>query len=87
VGKTIDNGLYLLIIYFSWCAVVLTIWYMSKVLKMMVNAFGNNQNYRVQLYLFMPVSLFFTGSIFSPEYAFLIVCPFILRKALNITQS
>ncbi|MCM2775519.1 hypothetical protein LP675_31430, partial [Escherichia coli] len=26
----------------------------------------------------------FTGSIFSPEYAFLIVCPFILRKALNI---
>jgi len=35
----------------------------------------------------MPVSLFFTGSIFSPEYAFLIVCPFILRKALNITQS
>ena len=87
VGKTIDNGLYLLIIYFSWCAVVLTVWYMSKVLKMMINAFGNNQNYRVQLYLFMPVSLFFTGSIFSPEYAFLIVCPFILRKALNITQS
>ncbi|MBF0080537.1 colanic acid polymerase, partial [Escherichia coli] len=27
-----------------------------------------------------------TGSIFSPEYAFLIVCPFILRKALNITR-
>ncbi|WP_262810211.1 hypothetical protein, partial [Escherichia coli] len=25
-------------------------------------------------------------SIFSPEYAFLIVCPFILRKALNITR-
>ncbi|MFY4544819.1 hypothetical protein, partial [Escherichia coli] len=24
--------------------------------------------------------------IFSPEYAFLIVCPFILRKALNITR-
>ncbi|MDM7094344.1 hypothetical protein QUG75_23330, partial [Enterobacter hormaechei] len=24
--------------------------------------------------------------IFSPEYAFLIVCPFILRKALNITS-
>ncbi|EEW8525175.1 hypothetical protein, partial [Escherichia coli] len=22
----------------------------------------------------------------SPEYAFLIVCPFILRKALNITR-
>ncbi|MGP0709914.1 putative colanic acid polymerase WcaD, partial [Escherichia coli] len=41
-------------------------------------------NFRVQLYLFTPVSLFFTGSIFSPEYAFLIVCPFILRKALNI---
>jgi putative colanic acid polymerase len=60
---------------------------MSKVVKMMINAFGNNQNYRVQLFLFTPVSLFFTGSIFSPEYAFLIVCPFILRKALNITHS
>lgn len=54
--------------------------------KMMINAFGDNRNFRVQLYLFTPVSLFFTGSIFSPEYAFLIVCPFILRKALNITR-
>jgi len=58
-----------------------------KVIKMMRTAFGNNENYRVQLWLFTPVSLFFTGSIFSPEYAFLIVCPFILRKALNITNS
>ncbi|EPN1682949.1 colanic acid polymerase WcaD [Cronobacter sakazakii] len=87
VGKTIDNGLYLLIIYFSWFAVLLTGWYMSRVGKMMINAFGNNQNFRAQLWLFTPVSLFFTGSIFSPEYAFLIVCPFILRKALNITDS
>lgn len=86
VGKTIDNGLYLLIIYFSWFAVLLTLWYLFKVFKMMINAFGDNQNFRVQLYLFTPVSLFFTGSIFSPEYAFLIVCPFILRKALNITS-
>lgn len=38
--------------------------------KMMINAFGDNRNFRVQLYLFTPVSLFFTGSIFSPEYAF-----------------
>ncbi|EOV9008537.1 colanic acid polymerase WcaD [Cronobacter malonaticus] len=87
VGKTIDNGLYLLIIYFSWFAVLLTGWYMFRVGKMMINGFGNNQNFRVQLWLFTPVSLFFTGSIFSPEYAFLIVCPFILRKALNITDS
>ncbi|WP_110877221.1 colanic acid polymerase WcaD [Franconibacter helveticus] len=87
VGKTIDNGLYLLIIYFSWFAVLLTCWYMYRVVKMVLNAFGNNQNFRVQLWLFTPVSLFFTGSIFSPEYAFLIVCPFILRKALNITAS
>ena len=86
VGKTIDNGLYLLIIYFSWFAVILTLWYMGKVMKMMINAFGDNQNYRVQLYLFTPLSLFFTGSVFSPEYAFLIVCPFILRKALNIAR-
>ena len=86
VGKTIDNGLYLLIIYFSWFAVFLSLWYMGKVIKMMINAFGDNRNFRVQLYLFTPVSLFFTGSIFSPEYAFLIVCPFILRKALNITR-
>jgi len=87
VGKTIDNGLYLLIIYFSWLAVILTGWYMFKVAKMTMNAFGNNQNFRVQLFLFTPISLFFTGSIFSPEYAFLIVCPFILRKALNIVSS
>ena len=86
VGKTIDNGLYLLIIYFSWFAVILTLWYMGKVMKMMITAFGDNQNYRVQLYLFTPLSLFFTGSVFSPEYAFLIVCPFILRKALNIAR-
>ena len=87
VGKTVDNGLYLLIIYFSWFAVILTVWYMSKVIKMMRTAFGNNENFRVQLWLFMPMSLFFTGSIFSPEYAFLIVCPFILRKALNISSK
>lgn len=87
VGKTVDNGLYLLIIYFSWFAVLLTIWYMWKVLKMMGTAFGNNENFRVQLWLFVPVSLFFTGSIFSPEYAFLIVCPFILRKALGMTTT
>lgn len=86
VGKTIDNGLYLLIIYFSWFAVILALWYMGKVMKKMINAFGDNQNYRVQLYLFTPLSLFFTGSVFSPEYAFLIVCPFILRKALNIAR-
>ena len=86
VGKTIDNGLYLLIIYFSWFAVILSLWYMGKVTKMMMNAFGDNQHYRVQLYLFTPLSLFFTGSVFSPEYAFLIVCPFILRKALNIAR-
>lgn len=87
VGKTIDNGLYLLIIYFSWFAVILTLWYLFKVGRMTINAFGNNQNFGVQLYLFTPVSLFFTGSIFSPEYAFLIVCPFIFRKALNITRN
>lgn len=86
VGKTIDNGLYLLIIYFSWFAVLLALWYLWKVMKMMLNAFGDNQSYRVQLYLFTPMSLFFTGSVFSPEYAFLIVCPFILRKALNIAR-
>ncbi|MBV8042436.1 colanic acid polymerase WcaD [Pluralibacter sp.] len=87
VGKTIDNGLYLLIIYFSWFAILLTVWYLLNVAKMTITAFGNNQNFGVQLYLFFPVSLFFTGSIFSPEYAFLIVCPFILRKALKITHS
>jgi putative colanic acid polymerase len=87
VGKTIDNGLYLLIIYFSWFAIILTVWYMARIVKMLRGAFGNNQNFRVQLWLFMPLSLFFTGSIFSPEYAFLIVCPFILRKALNNTDS
>lgn len=86
VGKTIDNGLYLLIIYFFWFAVFLLLWYMGKVIKMMINAFGDNCNFCVQLYFFTLVLLFFTGLIFSLEYAFLIVCLFILRKALNITR-
>ncbi len=73
-------------LFFLVRGVFLSLWYMGKVIKMMINAFGDNRNFRVQLYLFTPVSLFFTGSIFSPEYAFLIVCPFILRKALNITR-
>jgi len=87
VGKTIDNGLYLLIIYFSWLAIILSGWYLWKVVKMMAHAFGDNPNFRVQLWLFTPISLFFTGSIFSPEYAFLIVCPFILRKAIGQPDS
>lgn len=53
VGKTIDNGLYLLIIYFSRFAVFLSLWYMGKVIKMMINAFGDNRNFRVQLYLLL----------------------------------
>ncbi len=36
----------------------MTLWYMGKVLKMALNAFGDNRNFRVQLYLFTPVSLF-----------------------------
>lgn len=87
VGKTIGNGLYLLIIYFSWLAILLSGWYLYNVLKMIKGAIGNSQNFRVQLYLFTPMLLFFTGSIFSPEYAFLIVSPFILRKALKITDG
>ncbi len=60
VGKTIDNGLYLLIIYFSWFAVILALWYMGKVMKMMINAFGDNPNYRVQLYLvYAAVAVFY----------------------------
>jgi hypothetical protein len=86
VGKTIDNGLYLLVIYFSWFAVILFLLCLWQILKMMLNSFGDNRNFRVQLYLFTPLSLFFTGSIFSPEYTFLIVCPFIFRKALNIVR-
>ncbi|MGS9064337.1 colanic acid polymerase WcaD, partial [Salmonella enterica subsp. enterica serovar Infantis] len=57
VGKNIDNGLYLLIIYFSWFALLMTLWYMGKVLKMSLNDFGDNLNFRVQLYIFTPVSL------------------------------
>lgn len=83
VGKTVDNGLYLLIIYFSWLAVILYVWYLNKLRKVVKNSFGVQSNFLIQLYLFTPMSLFFTGSIFSPEYIFLLVCPFVLRKALN----
>ena len=59
VGKTIDNGLYLLIIYFSRFAVFLSLWYMGKVIKMMINAFGDNRNFRVQLYLLLRYRCFY----------------------------
>lgn len=71
VGKTIDNGLYLLIIYFSWFAVLMTLWYMGKVLKMALNAFGDNRNFRVQLYLlrrcrcFLPVQYLARNMLFN----------------------
>lgn len=47
VGKIIDNGLYLLIIYFFWFVVFLSLWYMGKVIKMMINVFGDNCNFCV----------------------------------------
>lgn len=47
VGKIIDNGLYLLIIYFFWFVVFLLLWYMGKVIKMMINVFGDNCNFCV----------------------------------------
>lgn len=58
VGKTIDNGLYLLIIYFSGSRCFIAVVH-GESDKMMINAFGDNRNFRVQLYLFTPVSLFY----------------------------
>lgn len=57
VGKTIDNGLYLLIIYFLVRSANDAVVY-GESFKMALNAFGDNRNFRVQLYLFTPVSLF-----------------------------
>jgi putative colanic acid polymerase len=87
VGKTIDNGLYLLMIYFSWFAVILTAGYLYYVFKLFINAFGNNRNFACSCIFSRRYHYFLPVSIFSPEYAFLIVCPFILRKALNIADS
>ncbi|MCL7666995.1 putative colanic acid polymerase WcaD, partial [Klebsiella pneumoniae] len=44
VGKTIDNGLYLLIIYFSWFEAFLWLWNLGKVIQMLTKAFGDNRN-------------------------------------------
>lgn len=53
VGKTIDNGLYLLIIYFFLVRGAFITVVHGKVIKMMINAFGDNRNFRVQLYLLL----------------------------------
>lgn len=58
VGKTIDNGLYLLIIYFLVRGVFITVVH-RKVIKMMINAFGDNRNFRVQLYLLLRYRCFY----------------------------
>ncbi|MFG6656324.1 putative colanic acid polymerase WcaD [Scandinavium sp. M-37] len=86
VGKTVDNGIYLLVIYFSWFGIVIAGCFLLKLCGIFFSQFGKNYGYYTQLYLFVPLSLLFTGSIFSPEYIFLVVCPFILRKAINHSE-
>ncbi len=62
VGKTIDNGLYLLIIYFLVRSASDAVVY-GKVLKMALNAFGDNRNFRVQLYLLRRCRCFYRFNI------------------------
>lgn len=63
LGTSLDNGVYLLIFYFGWLAVLgIGVWALLAL---------RNRVYFVQ-FLFLLSILAFTGAIFSPEFAFLV---------------
>ncbi len=84
VGKTLDNGIYVLIVHFSWLAILAIAVYLFCFMKIFCSEVKINRNGKdkgiVILLLFVPLSLMFTGAIFSPEYIFTIIAPVIARK-------
>jgi putative colanic acid polymerase len=87
VGKTLDNGIYVLIVHFSWFAVFAIAYYFYVLLKKLlivtqIRQGAENNGVLLPLF-FVPLSLMFTGAIFSPEYIFTVVAPFIAVKISN----
>lgn len=87
VGKTLDNGIYVLIVHFSWIAIFTIIFLIYFILKKTlvenkIKKFYRNSPILLPL-LFVPLSLMFTGAIFSPEYIFAVITPFLASKVAN----
>ena len=67
IGKTIDNGWYLLTYYFGWIGILLFISYISIGLHLALKY----RNGSIEAFQFLLLSPFFTGAVFSPEFLFL----------------
>ena len=69
VGNTIDNGWYLLVFYFGYAGLLMAIAFFCYGFLKAVRA----EMHALLLYVFMALSPFFTGAVFSPEFAFLML--------------
>ncbi len=70
-GKSLDNGMYLLIFYFGWIAVAFLVFLGIKMAKMISSA-GSSTNALIVLG-YVLTSLQFSGGILLPEYVLLLV--------------
>ncbi|KOX63234.1 hypothetical protein AA303_20450 [Pseudomonas psychrophila] len=67
IGKTIDNGWYLLFYYFGWIGVFIFASYLIIGFKLALKL----RNGSIEAYQFLLLSPFFTGAVFSPEFLLL----------------
>ncbi|VVN27812.1 hypothetical protein [Pseudomonas fluorescens] len=67
IGKTIDNGWYLLFYYFGWSGVLAFFGYITIGLRLAIKYKKGS----LETYQFLLLSPFFTGAVFSPEFLFL----------------
>ncbi|EOI3340999.1 TPA: putative colanic acid polymerase WcaD [Klebsiella pneumoniae] len=87
VGKTLDNGIYVLIVHFSWIAIftilfLIYLLFKKTLVENKIKKFTRNSPILLPLF-FVPLSLMFTGAIFSPEYIFAVITPFLASKVAN----
>ncbi|MBS2976538.1 putative colanic acid polymerase WcaD, partial [Klebsiella pneumoniae] len=87
VGKTLDNGIYVLIVHFSWIAIftilfLIYLLFKKTLVENKIKKFSRNSPILLPLF-FVPLSLMFTGAIFSPEYIFAVITPFLASKVAN----
>ena len=69
VGSTLDNGMYVLLFYFSWFGICFVLWMLYMLAKAIYR--GNARD--IILWWFVIVSLQFSGGIFLPEYLFILL--------------
>lgn len=67
IGKTIDNGWYLLTYYFGWIGILIFISYITFGLHLALK----HRNGSIEAFQFLLLSPFFTGAVFSPEFLLL----------------